>query len=79
MPVQAMLDYPEDGGTIDAVLACSPSVTRERVVAFLDAKDRLVRSVGSEASWTNASTVACDKISFYVKSAYVKSAACLRS
>ena len=46
VPVQTLLDYLEAGDTIDEFLAGFPSVTRERVVAFLEqAKDRLVKSV----------------------------------
>lgn len=36
VPVQALLDYLEDGDTIDAFLDAFPSVTREQVVSFLE-------------------------------------------
>ncbi len=43
VPVQTLLDYLEDGGSIDEFLAGFPSVSREQVVSFLEqAKDRLV-------------------------------------
>ncbi len=46
VPVQALLDYLEEGDTIDAFLDSFPSVTREQAIAFLEqAKDRLVESV----------------------------------
>jgi uncharacterized protein (DUF433 family) len=46
VPVQALLDYLEDGESIDEFLAGFPSVTRQQVIAFLEeAKDRLIESV----------------------------------
>lgn len=36
VPVQALLDYLEDGDTIDSFLDSFPSVTREQAVAFLE-------------------------------------------
>lgn len=36
VPVQALLDYLEEGDTIDSFLDSFPSVTREQVVAFLE-------------------------------------------
>ena len=36
VPVQTLLDYLEAGDTIDDFLAGFPTVTRERVVAFLE-------------------------------------------
>jgi uncharacterized protein (DUF433 family) len=36
VPVQALLDYLEEGDTIDAFLDAFPSVTREQVIAFLE-------------------------------------------
>ena len=36
VPVQTLLDYLEAGGTIDDFLAGFPSVSREKVVAFLE-------------------------------------------
>ena len=36
VPVQTLLDYLEAGETIDDFLAGFPTVTRERVVAFLE-------------------------------------------
>jgi len=46
VPLQTLLDYLEAGDTIDDSLKGFPSVTRERVVNFLEAaKDRLVASV----------------------------------
>ena len=35
VPVQTLLDYLEAGDSIDEFLAGFPSVTRERVIAFL--------------------------------------------
>jgi uncharacterized protein (DUF433 family) len=41
VPVQTLLDYLEAGDTIDDFLEGFPSVTRERVIAFLEeAKDQ---------------------------------------
>jgi uncharacterized protein (DUF433 family) len=46
VPVQTLLDYLEAGDSIDEFLAGFPSVTRDQVVAFLEAaKDRLVETV----------------------------------
>lgn len=36
VPVQALLDYLEEGDTIDSFLDSFPSVTREQAVAFLE-------------------------------------------
>lgn len=36
VPVQTLLEYLEAGGTIDDFLAGFPSVSREKVVAFLE-------------------------------------------
>lgn len=36
VPVQALLDYLEEGDTLDAFLDSFPSVTREQAVAFLE-------------------------------------------
>lgn len=45
VPVQTLLDYLEAGESIDDFLEGFPSVTRERVVAFLeDAKNRVVEA-----------------------------------
>lgn len=45
VPVQTLLDYLEAGDTIDEFLVGFPSVTREQVIAFLEAaKDRLVEA-----------------------------------
>ena len=46
VPVQTLLDYLEDGESIDEFLAGFPSVTRQQVIAFLEeAKDRFIESV----------------------------------
>jgi len=43
VPVQTLLDYLEDGDSIDDFLGVYPSVSREQVVTFLElAKDRLL-------------------------------------
>jgi uncharacterized protein (DUF433 family) len=45
VPVQTLLDYLDAGESIDDFLEGFPSVTRERVIAFLEeAKDRLVEA-----------------------------------
>ena len=45
VPVQTLLDYLEAGESIDDFLEGFPSVTRERVIAFLEeAKDRMVEA-----------------------------------
>lgn len=36
VPVQALLDYLEEGDTLDAFLDGFPSVTREQAIAFLE-------------------------------------------
>ena len=47
VPVQTLIDYLEGGETIDEFLEGFPTVTRERVIAFLEeAKHRMVASVG---------------------------------
>jgi len=46
VPVQTLIEYLEAGETIDEFLGGFPSVTREQVIAFLEAaKDKLVESV----------------------------------
>jgi uncharacterized protein (DUF433 family) len=46
VPVQTLLDYLEAGETIDGFPEGFPSVTRDKVIAFLEqAKDRLLESV----------------------------------
>jgi uncharacterized protein (DUF433 family) len=46
VPVQTLLDYLKAGDSIDEFLAGFPSVTREQVIAFLEAaKDRLLETV----------------------------------
>ena len=46
VPVQTLLDYLEGGETIDNFLEGFPTVSREQVVAFLEAASRqLVASV----------------------------------
>lgn len=43
VPVQTLLDYIEAGESIDEFLKGFPSVSREKVIAFLeDAKDRAI-------------------------------------
>jgi uncharacterized protein (DUF433 family) len=45
VPVQTLLDYLEAGESIDEFLEGFPTVTREQVIAFLEAAtDRLVES-----------------------------------
>jgi uncharacterized protein (DUF433 family) len=46
VPVQTLLDYLEAGESIDEFLAGFPSVSRERVIEFLEAaKDHLLETV----------------------------------
>jgi len=40
VPVQALLDYLEEGETIEEFLSDFPSVTREQAVAFLEEAGR---------------------------------------
>ena len=48
VPVQTLLDFLEDGDTIDHFLEVYPSVSRNQVVAFLEmAKDRLLECASS--------------------------------
>jgi uncharacterized protein (DUF433 family) len=43
VPVQTLLDYVEGGDSIDEFLEDFPSVTRQQVIAFLEAaKERLL-------------------------------------
>jgi uncharacterized protein (DUF433 family) len=43
VPVQTLLDYLEAGDSIDDFLEGFPTVTRERVIAFLEeARDRMI-------------------------------------
>jgi uncharacterized protein (DUF433 family) len=45
VPVQTLLDYLEAGESIDDFLEGFPSVTRKRVIAFLEeAKDRVIET-----------------------------------
>jgi uncharacterized protein (DUF433 family) len=45
VPVQTLLDYLEAGESIDDFLAGFPSVTRDQVIAFLEAaKDSLIET-----------------------------------
>ena len=45
VPVQTLLDYLEGGESIDDFLAGFPSVSREQVIAFLEAaKDSLLEA-----------------------------------
>ena len=47
VPVQTLLDYLEEGDTINEFLDGFPSMTRAQVVAFLEqAKDRLIEAAG---------------------------------
>lgn len=51
VPVQTLLDYLEAGESIDDFLEGFPSVTRERVIAFLEeGKDRAVK-VAQESNY----------------------------
>jgi uncharacterized protein (DUF433 family) len=46
VPVQTLLDYLEAGDSIDEFLTGFPSVSRDQVIAFLEAaKDRLLETV----------------------------------
>ena len=46
VPVQTLIDYLEGGESIDEFLEGFPTVTRERVIAFLEeAKERMVASI----------------------------------
>jgi len=43
VPIQTLLDYIEEGETIDEFLGGFPTVKREQVIAFLEeAKERMV-------------------------------------
>jgi uncharacterized protein (DUF433 family) len=45
VPVQTLLDYLEEGESINDFLEGFPSVTREHVIAFLEeAKDRVIEA-----------------------------------
>ncbi len=46
VPIQTLLDYLEAGDSIDEFLAGFPSVSRDQVIAFLEAaKDRLLETM----------------------------------
>jgi len=48
VPVQSLLDYIEEGDTLDAFLQDFPTVKHEQAVRFLElAKDRLIECVSS--------------------------------
>ena len=48
VPVQTLLDYIEDGDTLDGFLRDFPAVTRDQAVQFLDlAKQQLIECVSS--------------------------------
>ena len=48
VPVQTLLDYIEEGDTIDSFLADFPAVKREQAISFLElAKDQLIECVSS--------------------------------
>ena len=48
VPVQTLLDYIEDGDTLDSFLSDFTTVGREQAVAFLElARDRLVECASS--------------------------------
>lgn len=44
VPVQALLDYLEEGDTIDSFLDSFPTVSREQVIAFLEQAARALVS-----------------------------------
>ena len=44
VPVQALLDYLEEGDTIDSFLDAFPTVSREQVIAFLEQAARALVS-----------------------------------
>lgn len=43
VPVRALMDYLEEGDTIESFLDAFPTVTREQVTVFMDQKSRLHR------------------------------------
>jgi uncharacterized protein (DUF433 family) len=48
VPVQSLLDYLEDGDTIDSFLSDFPTVRREQAISFLElAKEQLIECVSS--------------------------------
>ncbi len=48
VPVQTLLDYIEDGDTLDSFLGDFPTVKREQAIQFLErAKDQLIECVSS--------------------------------
>jgi uncharacterized protein (DUF433 family) len=48
VPVQTLLDYVEEGDTLDGFLADFPTVTRDQAIRFLElAKERLIECVSS--------------------------------
>ncbi len=48
VPVQTLLDYIEDGDTLDSFLGDFSTVKREQAISFLElAKDRLIECVSS--------------------------------
>ncbi len=48
VPIQALIDYLEEGDTLDSLLEDCPSVTREHAIAVLDlAKDSVLAQANS--------------------------------
>ncbi len=48
VPVQSLLDYIEEGDTLDSFLRDFPTVRREQAISFLElAKDQLIECVSS--------------------------------
>ena len=48
VPVQTLLDYIEDGDTIDSFLTDFSTVSREQAISFLElAKEQLIECVSS--------------------------------
>jgi uncharacterized protein (DUF433 family) len=61
VPVQTLLDYIEEGDTLDNFLRDFSTVTREQAIQFLElAKAQLIECVSSSM---NASTPACGRLS----------------
>ena len=52
VPVQSLIDFLEEGETIDAFLGLYPSITREQVMTVLDFANRQILECAS--SLTNA-------------------------
>jgi len=58
VPVRSLIDYLEGGETIDGFLEGFPSVSREQVIAFLEAASRQIVAAALDLPARNSSLIA---------------------